>query len=153
MGKITTERVFEKDDRIVEYFKENFNIKYEKDKNYYENVYIKDLLVNLNINNIDNYIIVKISKLVSLKAFLLSIEENIDVNKLIQKIDTLFNITQEGIETKNNGIVYDHNLERFLEIVNMKLEDNIINDEKRKARIEIIDRIIDFNTLKEIKEN
>ncbi len=152
MGRVYTDRMFEKDERIVDYLKENYGIEYTSDRDVYEEAVVDDIMVTLKIENLDNFLSLKISKLVSLKAFLLSKEQGMDINDLVYNIDRIMDMSEEGLITRRNGILYDKNLKRFFEVANMKVSGEIVDDGKRKARIKLEDDVFDFNTIEEITE-
>lgn len=149
MGRVFTERSFEKDERFLDYVKDNFGIDYDGSQTEYKDVEIDDIMVNIKIEDLDNFISLKMDKLVSLKAFLLSKEQGMDINLLVQKIDRIMNMSDNGLTRDKEGIVINSELERFFEIAGMKFYNNNIEDNKRVVEVVINEDKIDFNTVKE----
>lgn len=149
MGRVFTERSFEKDERFLDYVKDNFGIDYDGSQTEYKDVEIEDIMVNIKIEDLDNFISLKMDKLVSLKAFLLSKEQGMDINLLVQKIDRIMNMSDNGLTRDKDGIVINSELERFFEIAGMKFYNNNIEDSKRVVEVVINEDKIDFNTVKE----
>ncbi len=150
MARVYTERTFEKDERALDYIKDNFGIEYDGSQNEFSDAVIEDIMVNLKIASSDNFVTLKIDKLVSLKAFLLSKEQGMDINILVQKIDRIMNMSTNGLSRDKNGIIIDSEFKRFLEIAGMKIKGNTIEDNKRKVEVEITEDRLDFNTIIEI---
>ncbi|MEF9951608.1 MAG: hypothetical protein RR840_03290 [Clostridium sp.] len=119
----------------------------EKECTIYKNLELNTILANLVVEENSIYL----EKLVSLKAFLLSKEQGMDINKLIFNINSVMNMSC-GIDLCNEGIIINNNLEDFLLSANIGFNmDNLtLKDSKREASIKMKDRVIDFNTIEEI---
>lgn len=127
----------------------------------YKNVELDDILVSLTAKTTaegETHLV--ISKLVSLKAFLLSKDSGTDINSLVKKIDKILNLSMGTLESGNDGIAYDECLSNFFHNSKMHLDLDskgslvILDDGKRKARMRISQNNskvhIDFNSIEEI---
>lgn len=151
MGRVRRNAItVSKDEKTAEHLKQAFGIDFVKGQAEYRGAEIEDILVDLNIEEKEEYLEVGISKLVSLKAFLLSKESGMDINELVTKIDRIMEMSEGGFDTNEEGVLYDSNLEKFFEVANMKSEGNTIDDGKRRATVEMKDGRVDFNTIEEI---
>ncbi|MEG0371053.1 MAG: hypothetical protein RR645_02035 [Clostridium sp.] len=155
MGKVT--RIIKIKNKIsgVEYLKTIYNSVSQGDERLelngtvvHKGLEIDSILVNV----IEDYNEIKMEKLVSLKAFLLSKEEGMDVNNLIINIDKVMKITDNGLLQVRNGIKLNYELKIFLERASIRLDlkGGILNDTKREVRIKIEEDILDFNSIREI---
>lgn len=119
----------------------------EGNKVIYKNIELDSVLVNA-IWEEGAYL----EKLVSLKAFLLSKEQGMDINMLLFNINRVMKISKE-LNVFKGSIKLDNNLRSFLEgaKINIDIENGILNDSKRSVNVNIIDDRVDFNSIKEIR--
>lgn len=127
------------------------NIKVENGNKVYKDVELNSILVNVE----EGKDIIKVSKLVSLKAFLLSKEQGMDINDLLYNIDKVMSMSKKGLNKLNNSLVYNDELEGFLNKANISLiEINsgyiILNDGKRSVKVVCENKMADFNTILEL---
>ncbi|KMT20990.1 hypothetical protein [Clostridium cylindrosporum] len=161
MGKVVRTLKFDGRKSAIEELKniysvnrENEIIKVEEGVTTYKGVELDSILVNIieEINNSDT--VIKIEKLVSLKAFLLSKEQNMDINLLLYNIDKVMKMSDDGLNKDEHGIIFDNQLKAFLKEANIDAvdsEDNIIlSDGKRKTSVAVHNNSINFNTIIEL---
>ena len=161
MGKVIRELEFDSIEDMKKFLNQEFDysiILNQKQKNdEYKNQELRDILVNLKLEYKDDKVYLTISKLVTLKAFLLSKEQDMDIVDLVFKIDGIMNMSRGGLEKTKLGISNDDNLKEFLDESNIKseqLERSSIKlcDNKRSVSIDSIDGSYDFNTIQPIEE-
>lgn len=117
----------------------------------YKNIELDSIL--LNAEEVDNEI--KLTKLVSLKAFLLSKEQGMDINNLIFNINRIMRLSNNDLALEEDSILYNEDLKVFFNTANIKVDkisekELILNDGKRTASVKLNRNKVDFNTIKEI---
>ena len=160
MGKVYRKIVFDSKLSIEKFLQDEFNVSIELDSDQslnYPSQELKTVLVNLDITEKEDKFILTISKLVSLKAFLLSKEEGMDVVKLIATIDDVMKLSLNGVKSDSMGIPNDESLKEFLNKANIRVENIIedkvfISDHKRKVSVKCKDNFYDFNQIELIEE-
>lgn len=157
MGKVIRNINISEGTNCIDFLKQMHNVntdfleeKIEEGNKIYKNIELDSILVNVeeNKNNI------KISKLVSLKAFLLSKDQGMNINELIYNIDKVMGMSEKGLTKAEEFLIYDKKLEEFLhkaniEVVEINSEYIVLNDRKRKAQIKCKNKKINFNTILE----
>lgn len=159
MGRVTRQLKFDNKEDMKIFLEDEFDylIDLTKDVFEYENQQLDDILVNLKIECENEEVYLTISKLVSLKAFLLSKEQNMNIIDLVYKIDKVMNMSNHGLKKSRTGICYDNNLKEFLHKANIKVEElekDIIKltDAKRSVCLKHKNQCLDFNTINLIEE-
>lgn len=110
-----------------------------------------DILVKAEIECFEKEAVLRLKKLVSLKAFLLSKEAGMDINKLLYDIDSLMNMSEDGLNWSGTLISDDKSLEEFLDAAGIdKTGDNELKDSKRTVKVKKIMGSYDFNSIEEI---
>ncbi|KNF08967.1 hypothetical protein CLPU_4c00130 [Gottschalkia purinilytica] len=173
MAKVIRELEFGKKSEALDFLKKEFSLSLSEDdaiinnNNFsYPKKELNTVLVDLAITEKENKAVLTISKLVSLKAFLLAKEEGMNVVELIGKIDRTMKLSSNGVKITKLGIVHNKDFEDFLHSTKIILEESsndsiTLYDGKRQAivkRIEIddtagnelIETIYDFNEITEI---
>ncbi|AFS78786.1 hypothetical protein Curi_c17790 [Gottschalkia acidurici 9a] len=160
MGKVYREVVFDNKLSIEKFLADEFNVLLKLDSGQslsYSNQELKSVLVNLDITEEEGKATLTISKLVSLKAFLLSKEEGMDVVKLIATIDDVMKLSSNGVKSDSMGIPNDENLKEFLSKANIRVESIVedkvfLSDGKRKVSVKCKNNFYDFNQIELIEE-
>ncbi|MEF9933954.1 MAG: hypothetical protein RR539_01490 [Clostridium sp.] len=118
----------------------------EEDRITYKNIELNTILVNLISEGESVYL----EKLVSLKAFLLSKEQGMDINTLINNINSVMSISCK-LNSSEEGIVINSELEGFLgaAAIEFDAKKGLLTDSKRQARVNINNGVIDFNSIEE----
>lgn len=159
MGKVIRKINIEEDMDVVKFLKTIYSVNTDDmtselaDGNpFYKNIELDSILVNVTKEN--NSII--ISKLVSLKAFLLSKEQNMNINDLLENIDKVMKMSESGLNKSKNSINFDNELKAFLkganiEVVSENHEKITLSDGKRSANVNVSNGKIDFNSILELE--
>lgn len=157
MGKVIRQLGILENSSVVDYLKEIYSVntdlmekKVENKKTTYKNIELDSILVNA----IEEEKNIYITKLVSLKAFLLSKEQGMDINNLLLNIDKVMCMSS-GLALKDSGIVFDNALKSFFSKADMNIIDNSeksikVSDGKRKVILNIKENKIDFNSIEEV---
>ncbi len=159
MAKVIRQIEFDSKVDMKKFLHDEFDYVFDlnKEEFSYKNQELNDILVNLELEYKNDKVCLTISKLVTLKAFLLSKEQQMDIVDLIFKIDKIMNMSSDGLEKRQSGILDDNNLKTFLSKADIKAEalkeDSVeLSDNKRVVSVECRDGSYDFNTIKLIKE-
>ena len=159
MGKVTRTLEFRGEEKMKEFLKEEFDhlIILSQEDQEFKNQELNDILVNLNVQHKNNGVCLTISKLVTLKAFLLSKQQNMDIADLVFKIDRTMNMSKRGLTKTNKGILDDDSLKEFLFQANItieQIEESSIklSDNKRSVSVEYRNKSYDFNSIQLIEE-
>lgn len=158
MGKVIRSINISEGTNCIEFLKKMYSVNTdfleEKNIEYgnkiYKNIELDSILVNIEENKTN----IKISKLVSLKAFLLSKDQGMNINELIYNIDKVMRMSDKGLTKSKEFLVYDDGLEEFLhkaniEVVEVNSEHIVLNDRKRVAKVKYKSKNINFNTISE----
>lgn len=159
MGKVIRKINLEEDINIVDFLKKIYSVNTDcmeseliDGNTLYKNIELDSILVN--VTKEENEII--ISKLVSLKAFLLSKEQGMNINDLLANIDKVMKMSN-GLNKGDSYIDLDSELKKFLATANMEVvsknEDKVtLSDGKRFAIVNVKDGKIDFNSISEVEK-
>ena len=158
MAKVVRRIEFNEEKDLLNFLEKEYNISLDlgkEDNCEFKNQELDSVLVNLSVSKEKDKSVLTISKLVSLKAFLLGKEEGMDVLNLIKTIDKVMNMSSNGVKTNDVGIVHDENIKEFLNKASIQIESNtdgkvILADNKRKASVEYLENTFDFNTIEEL---
>lgn len=153
MGMVTREIEFRNRDELSEYLKIEYNIELYPDVEELGELGLGDILVKAEIVEIAGETVLRLKKLVSLKAFLLSAEAGMDINKLVFDIDNLMDMSQDGLNWSGMTIADDGSLEEFFKVAGIeKVSDRgeILKDAKRSVKVKKIMGNYDFNSIEEI---
>ena len=157
MGKVIRQLGILENSSVIDYLKGIYNVntdlvekKVEDKKTTYKNIELDSILVNAVEEEKNIYI----TKLVSLKAFLLSKEQGMDINNLLLNIDKVMDMSS-GLVLKDNGIVLDNALKSFFSKADMNIVDDLeksikVSDGKRKVILSTKENKIDFNSIEEV---
>lgn len=152
MGVINRTIEFENREEIEDYLRTEYKLEFPQGESVLREVELNTILVDLEIEERKNRTFLKFRKPVSLKAFLLAREADMDVNLLIYNIDRLLNLSEEGVVYNKDGISDDEALSQFLSKAEIQVlsEKNTLKDKYRKANVDSTERYYDFNTIREI---
>ena len=157
MGKVIRQLGILENSSVVDYLKEIYSVNtdlmekiIEDKKVIYKNIELDSILVNV----VEEEKHISLTKLVSLKAFLLSKEQKMDINNLLLNIDKVMNMSS-GLALEDNSILLDNNLKSFFSKADMNIIDTCeksikLSDGKRKVTLSIRENKIDFNSIEEI---
>lgn len=149
MGKVIRNIKFKSLKDAQSFLKKEFNFelsskercdKVEDKRIVYKNKELDSILVNLEIEEGKEDTLLSINKLVSLKAFLLSKEQGMDINSLISNINRVMKMSSQSISTAEGRIIVDDNIKVFLSKAKIETLGNdngkiILDDGKRKVSI------------------
>lgn len=159
MGKVVRKINFE-GKSIVDFLKTMYSINTDSmvnelvdNKNYYKNIELDSILVN--VTHEENNIL--INKLVSLKAFLLSKEQGMDINDLLKNIDKVMKMSENGLKKAEEALLFDSELKLFLsnasiEVIDSNREKVTLSDGKRVVNVNLHNEKLDFNSIVEVEE-
>lgn len=158
MGKVIKNIGINEGINVIEFLKQIYSVntdfveeKIENENKIYKNIELDSILVNVEEEKKN----IKISKLVSLKAFLLSKEQEMNINDLLYNINKVMRMSESRLNKIEDSLAYDDNLKEFLNKANIEVvEDNkesiILNDGKRTVKVDYNNKNINFNTIVEL---
>lgn len=157
MGKIIRKLEL-KDEKVIDFLSSIYSVNTndmeilsEDNITTYKNIELDSILVNVS----QEQNILKINKLVSLKAFLLSKEQDMNINELLYNINKVMKMSTEELNKTEDFIVLNDSLKQFFKVANIEIiklgnKDIILSDGKRKVKISKEYNNIYFNTIIEI---
>lgn len=158
MGKVIKNVAINEGTNAIEFLKQIYSVntdfveeKIENENKIYKNIELDSILVNVEEEKQN----IKISKLVSLKAFLLSKEQEMNINDLLSNINKVMSMSESGLNKIDDSLSYDDNLKEFLHKANIEVvEDNgesvVLNDGKRSVKVDYKGKSLNFNTILEL---
>lgn len=151
MGLVSRVIEFRSKEDMLDYFKVEYGFEPDLESKEFGEIELGDILVKAEIECFETEAVFRMKKLVSLKAFLLSKEAGMDVNKLLYDIDSLMNMSEDGLNWSGTLISDDKSLEEFLDAAGIdKVGDNKLKDSKRVVKVKKIMGSYDFNSIEEI---
>lgn len=158
MGKVIKNISINEGTNVIEFLKQIYSVntdfveeKIENENKIYKNIELDSILVNVEEEKTN----IKISKLVSLKAFLLSKEQEMNINDLLYNINKVMSMSESGLNKIEDSLAYDDKLKEFFNKANIEVvEDNdesvILNDGKRSVKVDYTGKSLNFNTILEL---
>jgi hypothetical protein len=153
MGRVTRSLEFNDRSELEEYLRVEHKIQLHPNEKVFKEVELGTIIVDMEIEEHKSNAVLNLSKPVSLKAFLLAREANMNVNMLISDIDTLMQLSKDGVKYSESGILDDDSLSEFFERAGIKktVDREILKDNYRTAKVEYTDGHYDFNKIEELQ--
>lgn len=159
MGEVIRQLEFNNKNEMKQFLEDefSFSLSLKEGESIYHNQELKSILVNLSLEYKEDKLKLNIIKLVTLKAFLLSKDQDMDIVDLIFNIDKTMKMSLNGVKKSEAGILDDQNLKEFLNLAKIKVDEItkekvLLSDNKRQVSVEYKDCSYDFNTIEIIKE-
>lgn len=152
MGMVKRELYFRDRGELMDYLKMQYDFEISEGDSELKGIELNTILVDAEIEDMKNEVVLRLKKLVSLKAFLLSRETGMDINKLVFNIDDLMKMSEDGLNWNGNWIADDESLAEFFRAAGISKGDvdGALKDGKRSVNVKKLRGNYDFNSIVEI---